>query len=129
MQWLIWTVCGVLAVLWTGTIGLTALIIDWTAGSFAQVDPSGVSGLALPAAAPGWLSPWIDSHAWAAFAQALEQPMLALRAALPTMGALADWLTPLVWVLWGFGMVSLLAAAFFVNWLVHRGQAVLKVNP
>ena len=128
MKWMIWTVCAVLAMLWTGVIGVTVFIIDWAVGSLAQLGPNGAAGLALPPEVPGWLSGWIDSHAWMAFVQAIDQPMIALRAALPTLGALSSWLEPLVWVLWGFGVVALLALAFFLQWLVPRGHAVLKFN-
>lgn len=124
MKWIIWTIGGVLAALWTLTLALTAAAVDWTAGALRQAGAGEMPTPALPPELPAWLSAWIEPGTWAAVVQATQQTMLALQSALPFVGTVTGWLEPLVWALWGLGMLALLTIAAGSHWwLARRGPA------
>ena len=60
--------------------------------------------------------------------QTLQQYALlsleALRDALPYMSMLMGWLVPLIWTVWGFGLVCLVALAVGAHWLTARHTLV-----
>ena len=123
MKWIIWTIGGVLAALWTGTLALTAAAVDWTAGALRQAGAGEMPTSALPPELPGWLSAWIEPGTWAAVVQAIQQTMHALQSALPVVGTVTGWLEPLVWALWVLGMIALLTIAAGSHWWLARRDA------
>ena len=124
MQWIIWTIGGVLAALWTGALALAAAAVDWTARALRQAGAGEMTTPAPPPELPAWLSTWIEPTTWTAVVQAVHQTLQALQSALPVVGTVAAWLEPLVWALWGLGMLALLAIAAGSHWwLARRGAA------
>ena len=129
MKWIIWAVGGVLAAIWTGAMALVALAIDWTGQALQQAGSTPAAALPLPADLPGWFARWIDPAGMAAIGQAVQQALDGVQAMLPAIGTATGWLEPLVWILWGFGMIALLTAAAGSHWLVARraGTSAAKV--
>lgn len=124
MKWLVWTVAGVLAALWTGASALVAAVVDWTASALQQAGPDATAaGAAAPAALPGWLAGWVDPVAWAELTRNAQAAFETARAALPYVGSATGWLEPLVWALWALGMVALLALSAGSHWLLARRPA------
>jgi hypothetical protein len=120
MKWIIWTIAGVLAALWTGALALLAGVVDWAGGALQQA-----GSVAPPAELPAWLARWVDADTWAAIVQAAQE---TLDAVLPAAATATGWLEPLVWIFWGFGMAALLVVAAGSHWFVtylatHRSTA------
>ncbi|MGL4190882.1 MAG: hypothetical protein ACRCTM_18640 [Sphaerotilus sulfidivorans] len=117
MKWIIWTIVGVLAAMWTGTLATVALVADWTGSALQQAAPSAPQ---LPSDLPGWLAGWVDPAGWAAIAQATQQALQVVQSMLPAVGTATGWLEPLAWIVWGLGMVALVTVAVGSHWLVSR---------
>lgn len=124
MKWLIWTIGGVLAALWTGALALTALIVDWTGSALLRAGQAGASPAPLPADPPAWLAGWFDPASWDFAVQAIQQTLQGAVALLPALGAASGWLEALVWVFWALGMVVLLGLAAGSHWWVGRSAPV-----
>lgn len=48
---------------------------------------------------------------------------------LPWLAALVGWLAPIIWVIWFFGMLLLLALAIGLHWWLSSRQRSAPVNP
>lgn len=127
MKWIIWTVGGVLATFWTGALALTAAVVDWTAQALQQAGPVANPVASLPPELPTWASAWIEPGTWATAVQAIQHTLQALQSMLPAAGTVTGWLEPLVWALWGLGMLALLAVSAGSHWWVARRGAAAGV--
>lgn len=125
MKWIIWTMGGVVAVVWTGALALTAWLVDWTGEALVRAGTSGTPAPAMPAELPALLAGWIDPAGWTAIVQTLQQGLGAAQSMLPAVGTAAGWLEPVVWVLWGLGLIAVLALAAGSHWL-FAGRAGLR---
>ena len=115
-----WAVFAVLALFWTGGAVLTAWLVEWMGQALASggaVD-AGREFAALPV--PTWIAPWVDPALVQGAQSALVWALDAARGLLPLAGSAAGWLVPVVWVLWGLGLLALLAAAGGVHLLLRR---------
>lgn len=117
MKWVIWTIGGVLATLWTGALAMLALFVDWAGRSLQQ---AGSTAQQLPVELPDWLAGWIDPAGWATMSQAIQQSLQTLQSMLPVIGTATGWLEPLVWIVWGFGMIALFGVAIGSHWWAGR---------
>lgn len=117
MKILVWAVFGLLAASWTGLALLVSLLTRWGAQWLASGGAS-----ELDKAAPQW--PWIPAWMEPAWLQAAQDAFVWIQAALPLsmplIGSAMQWIVPLVWVLWGLGLVLLLALTGGVHTLVNR---------
>lgn len=114
MKPLIWVLTAVLTLVWTGLAWLTHSLSAWLLGTVdagtLQSAGGALGGVPLPPLPP-WLAPWFDP-AWLADWQAFGAGLLSwLGGVLPSGDALMTWVGPLVWVVWGIGLLSLLALA------------------
>jgi hypothetical protein len=121
----IWVVVAVLAACWTGLAALLAQLTDWLSAAMA----SGAAGSALDQIGqwpvPAWLAPWVDP-AWVETMQASVLEWLQwLSAAMPAIGGLMGWISPLVWLLWGLGLVVLLCVGGGLHFLARRFDRVV----
>lgn len=121
----IWVVVVVLAAFWTGLAALLAQLTDWLSAAMA----SGAAGSALDQIGqwpvPAWLAPWVDP-AWVETMQASVLEWLHwLSAAMPAIGGLMGWISPLVWLLWGLGLVVLLCVGGGLHFLARRFDRVV----
>jgi hypothetical protein len=124
MKSLVWTIGGLLAAVWTGTFALAALLVEGVATALQQAGPAAATAASGPPALPSWLAGWVEPASWAAVAQGAQQALAAVQSVLPAVGTATGWLEPLIWVLWGFGLLALLAAAAGSHWLLARRPAL-----
>lgn len=123
MKALIWSLTVLLAALWTVFVALAHQLTGWLlsaidAGTVAQV-ASTVGDAPLPPL-PDWLSPWLDT-AWLGTMQAFAVDLVQwLGSVLPSGDTLMVWIGPLLWVVWGMGLLTLLAVAGLLHWLAGR---------
>jgi hypothetical protein len=104
---------------------LLAQLTDWLSAAMA----SGAAGSALDQIGqwpvPAWLAPWVDP-AWVETMQASVLEWLQwLSAAMPAIGGLMGWISPLVWLLWGLGLVVLLCVGGGLHFLARRFDRVV----
>jgi hypothetical protein len=119
MKTLIWSLTALLAALWTGFVALAHRLTGWLLGA---IDAGTAGAVPLPPL-PDWLALWIDAEALAALRLFGVDLLQWLGAVLPSGEALMAWIAPLLWVGWGFGMLSLLAMAGLLHWLLGRVPA------
>lgn len=113
-------VFALLALLWTGGAALAAWLVQWTAQALASggaVEFGRELG-ALPL--PQWIAVWMDPALVQAAQSALLWMLDAASGLLPLAGSAAQWLVPVVWVVWGLGLLVLLAAAGASHLLLRR---------
>lgn len=124
MTSIVWTMAGLLAVLWTGTLGLAVLLLDWARGALGQAGTvstvaAGGDQLDLPVR----LAAWIDPELWASLQQAAQAILQASQSWAPTAAGAAGWLVGATWILWGIGMAMLVALALALHGLIRRRAA------
>ena len=126
MKLALWLGCALLALLWTGGAALTAALIQWAAQVLASGGAVDWAQAAARWPVPDWIALWLDPQAvrWAQEAVLWALGLLgSLSAGLPVAGQVVGWLVPLVWVLWGLGMLVLLGLALGVHVWLGRGAA------
>lgn len=107
-----------LALLWTGFIALSAALADWLAGQGGQLQ-GGLQALAQWPLPP-WIALWTDPAAAEAIRATIVWSVELFAAAMPWITPLLDWVAPLLWVIWAFGMVGLVALAAVGLLLIGR---------
>lgn len=120
MKITVWVVFSVVTLLWTMGAFIAAAMVRWGANflNTGNIDPLGgsVADWPLPHGLPVWMDP--------AVIQMLQQYVLwsldALRDAMPVMGMLMGWLVPMIWGVWGVGVICLVALAVLAHWLTAR---------
>ena len=107
---LTWLVLGLLAALWSLASWAFHSLALWTVaalGSQAEGLPTlgaRLSDLQLP----NWLAPWVPEGLLQGLAEFVDLFAPLLKGVLETMPVLGDWLSPLVWLIWGLGIFLLL---------------------
>jgi hypothetical protein len=120
MRVVIWAAWTVLAALWTLGAWVLAELTQWSVQAISSAETGRVAQAVVQAPLPPWLDVWIDP-AWQEVVRSRLQWLVeAGQAVWPTLGAVAGWLVPLVWIDWGLGMLMLLALAVGAHWLVGR---------
>jgi hypothetical protein len=122
MLWLIWVVCALVALLWTGAAALLAAGIGWTAQALASGAATDLAAAVGSWQLPAWVVAWFDLQWLTALQSLVVQAVDALQTFWPGAGQVVGWLVPVVWVGWGFGMALLLLLAALAHWLVRRGS-------
>jgi hypothetical protein len=116
MKIAVWVVFGIVTLLWTAGTFIAVKLTQWGTTLL------GVAEWPLPQGLPLWLDP--------AMIQMLQQYVLlsleAMRDALPYMSMMMGWLAPLIWAVWGFGLVFLVALAGGAHWLMSQ-QAPARI--
>jgi tellurite resistance protein TehA-like permease len=120
MKIAVWVVFGIVTLVWTAGTFIAVKLTQWgtTLLASGNIDPlsRGVAEWPLPQGLPLWLDP--------AMIQMLQQYVLlsleAMRDALPYMSMMMGWLVPLIWAVWGFGLVFLVALAGGAHWLMSQ---------
>jgi|GEM_PF-392826 len=120
MKIAVWVIFSIVTLLWTAGTFIAVKLTQWgtTVLAGGNIDPlsRGVAEWPLPQGLPLWLDP--------AMIQTLQQYALlsleSLRDAMPYMSMLMGWLVPLIWGVWGFGVICLLALAIAAHWLTTR---------
>ena len=120
MKVAVWVVFGVLTLLWTTGTFIAVKLTQWGTQLLAtgNVDQliRGVAQWPTPEGLPIWFDP--------ATILTLQQMALfsleTLRNAMPYMSTMMGWLVPVIWAVWGLGLLCLLAMAGGAHWLASR---------
>jgi hypothetical protein len=124
MKIAVWVIFSIVTLLWTAGTFIAVKLTQWGTSLLANgnIDPlsRGVAEWPLPQGLPLWLDP--------AMIQAMQQFALlsldGLRDAMPYMSMMMGWLVPLIWAVWAFGLVCLMALAGGAHWLTARHSPV-----
>ncbi len=124
MKIAVWVIFSIVTLLWTIGTFIAVKLTQWGTGLLANgnIDPlsRGVADWPLPEGMPEWVDP--------SMIQTLQQFALlsldGLRDALPYMSMLMGWLVPMIWAVWGFGLICLAALAIGAHWLTARHTPV-----
>jgi hypothetical protein len=119
MKILLWGAFALIALLWTAGAALLAQIAVWSAQGLAGVGHIPTEAITA-FAVPPWLAAWIDSATWTAWLQSIGAALSSLSAMLPGLGDLAAWVSPIVWVTWGVGLIVLLGLTLTGSWMISR---------
>ena len=120
MRLAIWTIFGLLALLWTGGAFAVSGLAGWAAQLLASGEAVRLGGEVARWPVPQWVSLWVDPAWVRAMQEALLWAVQALRDLVPLLGPALDWLVPLVWMLWGLGLVLMLVLAGGARLLLGR---------
>lgn len=120
MKLVIWIIFGLIALVWTGGAFLASELTQWAGQALASGEAASLDKDMAQWPVPHWVSLWIDP----ALIQALQSFVLwafeALRDALPLLSSTVGWLVPLIWVLWGLGLLAMFVLAFGAHLLLSR---------
>ena len=120
MKILIWSLCALLALLWTGASWAVAAALAWAAQQVSQTGAGDVAAMVGSWSLPSWLVAWFDL-AWLSTVQlALVQLVDAAQAWWPGIGQVMGWVQPLVWMVWAGVMVVLVLLAVLAHVLVGQ---------
>ena len=120
MKIAVWVVCLVLLGLWTGGTLLLVGLTEWGVRQLASGEAAALGGAVAQWPVPAWASIWVDT-AWIQAAQGgLTWALQALDGTLPLLGSVVGWIVPLIWVLWGLGVVLALLLAGGAQLLLGR---------
>ncbi|MFG6447729.1 hypothetical protein ACG0Z6_05660 [Roseateles sp. BYS180W] len=122
MKALIWGLCAVLVLLWSGSCWVLGALLAWGASALAQGDIAQMGQAAASWPMPEWMGFWIDADMVKSLQQWLQWVLDTSKDSLPWLGSALSWLSPLVWLLWGLGLLALLALAAVAHFLVGRAM-------
>lgn len=119
---LMWSLCTVLVMLWTGLAALLAHATRWVASELATGRIKDVASGAAQWPRPDGLPAWIDPQ-WIDMAQsAVVTALRSLADLSPQLSSMMSWMVPLVWVVWGLGLIFMLGLGGGAHWLIGRWQ-------
>jgi hypothetical protein len=131
MKTALWIVFLLLAALWTGTVLVSAELTGWLATTVASGQAGDVITNAGQWPVPAWMGLVIDP-AWIQGLQAAWVEVVGwLGQSGPALGGMVSWLVPLMWIVWGVVMLTMLAGAVAGHFLLGRFSrpAGLKRRP
>lgn len=120
MRAALWLGFAVMAATWSGLGALTLGAAEWLTSAMASGQAQDILQQAGQMPLPAWLAPWVDANGLHALQAGLQWGVQMIAAALPASASLLSWITPLVWVLWGCGMLALLLLTAGLHWLIGR---------
>jgi len=121
-----WAVTVFLAGLWTLCAAAFAGVASWMGTRGADVIQN--MGQGADVALPAWLAVWIPSGWLAPLGESASALLAGMVQVLPWLAALVGWLAPVIWVLWFFGMLLLLALAIGLHWWLSGRQRSAQAN-
>lgn len=120
MKALVWAGFLVLMAFWTGLVAITEQLSRWLLSSTANGQVNELATQAGQWPVPAWLGLWVDTAEIKSLQEASVGLVQWLGQILPSTAGLMDWITPLLWLGWGFGALILLMCAAAGHWLLSR---------
>lgn len=121
MKALVWSVCALLALLWSAALAAAGAVTALAALALEQAGSAGTAAT-LPAQMPPWLAPWVDPASWQWLREAAIAVVDGALSILPALGTLAGWLEPVLWAVWGLGLLLLLGLGAVLHSLAGDWQ-------
>ena len=115
MKAILWGAFALLGLLWTGGAVIAVEILKWSAGALASGGISELTGAAAGVPIPGWLAPFVDLAGWREIIAGTTAWLSSLSAVLPSPSQSLAWLVPLIWVVWGLGLLALLVLSLLAS--------------
>lgn len=120
MRLAIWMVFGLITLVWTGGAFLASELAQWAGQAIASGEAAGLGKELAQWPVPQYVSLWVDPALVRAMQATVLWAVEVLRDALPLLGSAMGWLAPLVWVLWGVGLVAMFVLACGAHALLAR---------
>lgn len=112
---ILWGAFVLLALLWTGGVAIAIEILEWSAGMLASGSLSELTNAAAGVPIPGWLAPFVDLAGWRDIVSGAAAWLSSLSALLPSPGQSLSWIVPVIWVIWGLGVLVLLTLTLLAS--------------
>lgn len=115
-----WFVVLALLAVWSMCVWLLHSIAVWsTTGAGSLVAQSKqIDSLALP----NWVGVWVPPELMLALKSSVSTALPFVESALGALPAATAWLSPLAWIVWGFGALLLVA----VGAVVHVAMSMMR---
>ena len=120
MKALIWVVFVLAILMWTGATVLVVNVLEWSAQQLSKGSPALLETATSNIAIPIWMSPWLDPSSWATIFMSIQAMLAGTASAFPFLGSMIGWLAPVVWIIWGLGVLGLVALAIVGTVLLKR---------
>jgi hypothetical protein len=121
MKILIWTITGLLLLMWTGVIAISTAVVTWFAGLSTDPAQRGVQAIAeLPL--PEWITIWMPPAVLESVMGGTTGLLDSMVAAMTWLMPMMSWLNPLLWVVWLMVAILMLALAVGLHLLVGRSN-------
>jgi hypothetical protein len=128
MKVAVWIAFGLLAAAWTGGAMLSAELIEWAAAALAAGGTAEPAWSAAQWPMPGWLAPWVDLAWIEAARHALASWLAAAAGSLPLLGSALGWMLPVVWAVWGLGVVLMAVLAGAAHLLLTQARRPMRLR-
>lgn len=117
---LAWFVVLALLAVWSMCVWLLHSIAVWsTTGAGSLVAQSKqIDSLALP----NWVGVWVPPELMLALKSSVSTALPFVESALGALPAATAWLSPLAWIVWGFGALLLIA----VGAVIHVAMSMMR---
>lgn len=131
MKTLIWSLFGLLALLWSGLCWAGAGLLRWAAGLLSGTGnaPDDWGRVLADWPLPEWLALWVDLGALRSLLELIASMFESLKAVWPSADSALAWLIPLLWVVWGGGLLVLLALLGLALWLARSARPAPPAQP
>lgn len=131
MKTLIWSLFGLLALFWSGLCWAGAALLRWAAGllSGTGTAPDDWGRVLADWPLPQWLALWVDLAALRSLLDLVASMFESLQAVWPGVDSAMAWLMPLLWIVWGAGLLMLLGLAGLALWLARSLRQAPPAQP
>lgn len=120
MRIVIWIVAAVVALCATASVAVLASLSQWLVTQSDLVTRGAQAVAQWPV--PAWLSVWLDPAMLESLRAAMVWLMDMVIVGWPWLQPALSWIGPVLWLLWGVGMVTLLLLAGLAHWAWGRWQ-------
>lgn len=120
MKIAVWIIFSVIALLWTAGTFIAVKLTQWGTALLASGNLEALRGGVAQWPMPEGLPPWFDPTMIGILQQYALLSLEALQQAMPAMSMMMGWLVPLIWAVWGMGLLGLGVLAGGAHWLVGQ---------
>jgi hypothetical protein len=111
----LWAIAGLLALLWSGLAWASAAVVRWTVDALSTGQAAELGKTAVAFKFPAWLEPFLDTGLLSAIQDLVRWVLELAGQGAPLAGAAVGWLVPVVWGVWGLGLLTLLGIAALLH--------------